>query len=512
MATRCPWVLGGAGPGVVPRTAGGLAVCVAVLAAGMPLPARSQTPAPAQTQDQTQASSLPSLGPLRLGMTLDEVRAATPGATWQPEQVSRFTGRAYRLRSVPELPLHGLPFEVEVHRRYHEQSIRAEALLRRGSADACERTALDWLKSAEPGLGPFAGGAPVARPGQGGGLQWNTQRLPGGGVTVVPSARPGTPGRTDGETLAVGPRSNVLAEAFDDDERPRARRALLAGEPARLKLTATHVGPGYELEVRAEYLAERGDDCSLSVKMHRLLLPALPQPFDVAAHPLRSQASVALRHLAYGDTPPPAQATEVSLRCEVDRAFGFTQRCSAIGDRMPPHWEAVALRLAGWLAYDMRGVDRDDPVPLRGTVRVRLAPEDRRPLDFAASPRPPREALVFESEPGPRDVETFYPMRARDQGQEADVTLACRVEADGSLLCLPGGPTPGGVFAEAAVRLAGAAYRVAPALRDGSPSVGRVVSLQVAFRLQQGAGGAEDEEAVGPADPGAARAPTQNRK
>jgi hypothetical protein len=511
MATRCPWVVGGAGSGVVPRTARGLAVCVAVLTAGMPLPARSQTPAPAQPQGQAQASSLPSLGPLRLGMTLDEVRAATPGATWQPEQVSRFTGRAYRLRSVPELPLHGLPFEVEVHRRYHEQSIRAQAVLRRGSADTCERTALDWLKAAEPGLGPFAGSTPVSTPPQGGGLQWNTQRLPGGGVTVVPSARPGIPGRTDGETLPISPRASVLAQAYDDDERPRARRALLSGEPARLKLTATHVGQGYELELRAEYLAaDRGDDCSLSVKMHRLLLPGLPQPFDAAAHPLRAQASVAVRHLAYGDTPPPAQPTEVTLRCDIERAYGHTRRCSAVGDRVPPALETVALRLAGVLAYDMSGVDRDDPVPLRGVVRVRLSPEDRRPLDFAALPRTPREALVFTAEPGPGDVEGFYPFQARDQGQEADTDLACRVEADGSLLCVPGGPTSGGAFADAAVRLAAAAYRVAPTMRDGSPSVGRVVPLQLAFRLQP-ASGAAAEAAT---DAGAAAGPkgAQNRK
>jgi hypothetical protein len=450
-------------------------------------------------------------------MTLDEVRAATPGATWRPELVSRFTGRAFRLRSVPELALHGLPFEVEVHRRYHEHSIRAQAVLRSGSAESCERTALGWLQAAEPGLGPFAGGAPVTTPGQGGGLQWNTQRAPGGGVMVVPSARPGTPGRTDGETLPVGPRSNVLAEAFDDDERPRARRALLSGEPARLRLTASARGPGWELEIRAGYLAaDRGDDCSLSVTLQRLQLPALPQPFDPAVHPLRQQASVAVRHLAYGDTPPPAQPLDVLLRCEVERASGFTRDCGAAGPRVPPRLEAVAIRLGRLHTYELRGVDRDDPVPMRGPVTVRLAPDDRRPLDFAEAPRLPLEAVALEAEPHPDQVQSFLPGPIRDQGGGGDVALACRVESDGSLLCLPAaapatGPTP--ALTEAAIRLAAAAYRVAPKLRDGSPSVGRVVSLQVRFRPTLEV---DDTEEAKPANstgdpPGAAR-PAQNRK
>lgn len=432
-------------------------------------------------------SLLPRLGPLRLGMSLDEVKAATPGASWRPEAVSRFSGRAFRLRSDPPLVIHGLEVEVEVHARFHEQSLRAVAVQRQPSAEACERSALAWLAAAEPGLGPFAGAAPATTPGQGGGLQWNTQRTPGGGLTVVPSARPGVPGRTDGETLAVGPRSSVLAEAFDDDERPRARRGLFAGDPARLKLSAAQRGPGFELEIQVDYLAEaQGGACRIGVTLQRLLLPALPQPFDEAVHPLRSQASVAARHLAYGDTPPPAAPLDLTLRCDVDRATGWTRRCAAIGPRVSPALEAVALRRAALLEFDMARVDRDDPVPLRGPVHLRLAPEDRRPMDFATAPRTPWAALVLEREPGPDDFMTHYPPEALDLGQETDVALVCRVEADGSLLCLPAGAPDR--FGRAGVLLAAAAYRVAPALRDGRPSAGQVVALSLPFRPQPGAG------------------------
>lgn len=434
------------------------------------------------------AQPLPSLGPLRLGMSLDEVRAATPGASWRPEAVSRFSGRAFRLRSEPELKLFGLDVEVEVHARYHEQSIRASTAHRRGSAEACERSALAWLAEAEPGLGPFAGSSPVVTPPQGGGIQWNTQRTPGGGVTVVPSARPGVPGRTDGETLAVGPRSSVLAEAFDDDDRPRPRRSLLSGEPERLKLSASHRSPAFEIEVRVDYLAvEQGTDCSIGIVMHRLLAPALPQAFDAATRTLRAQATVAQRHLAYGDTAPPEKALEVTLRCDVERATGWTRDCGAIGERVPPGLEAVAGRLARLLVFDMAGTDRDDPVPMRGPVRVRLAPEDRRPMDFAGAPRTPWDALVLQAEPRHEDLLPFYPGEARDRGQEVDVPLVCRVETDGSLLCLPAADAPPGRWAEAAVLAVAAAYRVAPALRDGTPSAGRVVALTVPFRRPTGA-------------------------
>lgn len=434
------------------------------------------------------AQTLPSLGPLRLGMGLDEVRAATPGTTWRPEAISRFTGRVFRLRSEPPLTLFGLEVELELHARYHEQSIRASAVHRRGSAEACERSALAWLMAAEPGLGPFAGGPPVTTPGQGGGIQWNTQRTPGGGLTVVPSARPGVPGRTDGETLAVGPRSSVLAEAFDDEERPRPRRTLFGGDPARLKLSATGRGPGYELEIRVDYqAAQQGDDCSIALHLYRLLAPALPQAFDAAAHPLREQASIAARHLAYGDTPAPPEPVEVTLRCDIDRVTGWARRCQPIGPRVPPGLEVVAMRRAAMLGFDMAAVDRDDPVPMRGTVRVRLAPEDRRPLDFAQAPRTPWEALVLQAGPDPGDFLRFYPEAALDGGAAADVALACRVEADGSLLCLADGGEAEPRFVQAALRLAAATYRAAPTLRDGSPSAGRVVTLSLPFRPPEGA-------------------------
>ena len=48
------------------------------------------------------------IGPLRLGMTLDEVKAAMPTAAWRDTMVSRFSGRVFGAYSDDPVEIAGL--------------------------------------------------------------------------------------------------------------------------------------------------------------------------------------------------------------------------------------------------------------------------------------------------------------------------------------------------------------------------------------------------------------------
>lgn len=83
----------------------------------------------------------------------------------------------------------------------------------------------------------------------------------------------------------------------------------------------------------------------------------------------------------------------------------------------------------------------------------------------------------------PRDLERYYPRRARQLGVEGQVTLDCRVGLNGELTCVVVEETPPNWgFAEAALRIADE-HRMIPAMRDGAPVEGRYV-MRAPFTLR----------------------------
>jgi hypothetical protein len=97
--------------------------------------------------------------------------------------------------------------------------------------------------------------------------------------------------------------------------------------------------------------------------------------------------------------------------------------------------EQVAYNLARLVAYDMSAVDRDDPQAMRGTLRVRVDPAARRPVDFLASPRTPLAEIEFAEQPDPERAYILPPMLGDERAPTVQVLLTCRVESDGSLIC-----------------------------------------------------------------------------
>ncbi|MFM7067763.1 MAG: hypothetical protein ACKO0U_13205 [Gammaproteobacteria bacterium] len=448
------------------------------------------------------AATLLSIGPLTLGMSLEEVRAALPAAQWENVAVSRYSERVFRIHGTGGLTLAGLPLEVDAEVHYYHQGFRLRGRFPVQDARTCEQSALAWLAAVEPQVGPFTSREPHIRPGTGGNLQWHSSRGPHG-IVLTPSMGPGTPSSQVGELVSVGTASRVLIEAHDEAHRPRARRAWLSKAPASFKLTAERVLPEQELDVEVEYLA-RGPQCSLNLMLVRQQKPPPPAEFDTRQARIAFQPNLAMRHWMLPDAVAAAAApVEVALRCQIDRAVGMVTGCGrTTGDPLPAVFETYAHRLARETYYDTRGVDRDDPQPMTGEVRVRLDPADRRPIDFLDAPRTPLEQVVFTVQPA--EEQRVIPLVRRDwglppnlkaalggdipEGAPLELTVTCQILTDGSLLCGGGRwvkPPENAAFRadleQEAARVAAVRYEVARQLKDGSPSPGKVLELPLRF-------------------------------
>ncbi len=446
------------------------------------------TPAPAQ---QTPVAARPpvGVGPFRLGMSLDEVRAAAPQIAWRDVRVSRLTGRVFSIRSDDTLPIAGIEFEVGALAHYYLHGLSLEGVTRVADAAACEQAGVAVLAALEPQAGPFASHAPRTSPPSAPALQWNTQRSASGSLSVVPSASlGGSGGRTAGETVRFGAGSTALVEAFDSQYRSRSRQKLLGPGPAHLRLSAFNHGADYSVQADVEYGGSGESNCAVRVELERWTQPPLPQTFDTAQAKTLGQLSVAERHLVQAPDAAGGAALDVELLCDIDRSTGWTFNCGVVRpDGISAAQEAVAQRMARLAAFDMSGVDRDDPQMMRGTVRVRVDPADRKPIDFLDATRTPVHDVEFEEQPAEEDDAQVLPPLPTDAGNEVEVPLTCRIQGDGSLICAG---VESAVDAErravvaTACRLAGTRYRAAPSLRSGAPSAGRVIDLTVRVQPQ----------------------------
>ena len=451
-----------------------------------------------------------AFGPLQLDMSIAQLQAAAPTAGWEAKQVSPFTQRVFSIRSTQPLEVAGARFNMHAEVGHYHQRWVLIATLPAKDAPACEQAMLGVLAALEPQLGPFSSREPRSIPGKGGNLVWRSQQGPNG-IVVMPSMGTGTAGSSSGELVAFGTSSRVLVESFDDQGQPRARKTLLSRRPPNFDLSAFQRQEGQRVRVDGRFSASL---CELQLELNRETPPPAPTVFDTAVARVVYAPSIAEKHLALPDEIAALTApVEVALSCRIDRAMGGVHGCDIVGTTPPAApltaiMETYAHRLARERAYDTSGVDRDDPQAMVGTLRVKLDPADRRPVDFLEAPRTPLEQVVFTRQPEPPEQAAPVFMLARQhfgtpQDRDIDmvVNAVCRIEADGSLLCgsarlaepvAGNAPAKPGTHAETpslspelrdlAFRTAASRYQVAPQLSDGKPSVGRVIELALRFR------------------------------
>ena len=122
---------------------------------------------------------------------------------------------------------------------------------------------------------------------------------------------------------------------------------------------------------------------------HRYRVLRQRPPFEALAYDesrIVRRMSIGDRHRLASRLQLPADAIVVPQQCQVSRQTGAVLVChpgaNATAD---PDVLNVAGRYAGAMAFDLSGLDRDDPQAVLVEIPVRVARSDVRPLSFAGT-------------------------------------------------------------------------------------------------------------------------------
>ena len=470
-------------------------------------------------------------GPLRLGMSLEEVRAATPGVEWTTGRPLKYSGQPTEFMT-EEVLLAERPFEARVFLGHHgSYSLSLQHLYAAPDADHCEQTARAIFAAIEPQTGPM---------------------YPPGAIIHGE------------ETEAIGARSTVkLSQVLSmANYKPISRAKLKGKQPARRWLRATTS----ESSARSSRLVAIEDEAagqnkasffmdysqeaaseSCRIRLEANRSPSFPplqtvafKDLSAAQSPSISRRHFELSRLAISVTLPPG-GVEVTVRCNVDRDSGKTRDCrpadspgviaglisSPPRDRdgaeteviigigtptptatpptaqppLPPPLPALtpealaskarntATRLARAYQFDMSqlaGLDRDDPQPVLVDIPVRMTPMDVRELKATATAVPVTQAGFRWATRAPAHVlEQLYPKRALRREEQTNVALVCEVQEDFSAVCAPAAqsPRPAPDFEWAALEIL-TYYRAEPKSAAGTPTPGIKFLQNLQFKIQ----------------------------
>ena len=464
------------------------------------------------------------LGPLRIGMSLEELRAATPGVEWTAGRPLKYSQKPTEFTASGVL-LAERPFVVKVSSRHHGfyrmELDHAYAAL---DADDCEQTARAVFAFVEPQTGPMQPPGEMIRGEEGEAMgAWSTVKL-----------------------------SQVLKE---EEFKPISRAKLKGRKPARRWLRATtresaaaHANPFIELETipgHAEATfsmdyqrSDNEDTCRIRLEAQRAPTPPPLQQLPATALKAAQTPSISRRHFEQSrlaiSVLLPASGVEVNVQCRVDRDYGRTRDCrlseldvgrkiipglassvthvtlistpnsNAIITNGPPpplppppltpealtaKVHSTALRLARAYQFDMGRVpnlDRDDPLPVLVDIPIRMAPTDLRELKATDQAVPLSQAgFRWATRPPASQLEQLYPKRALRAAEQTNVALVCEVQEDFSAVCAPAkqDPRPAPDFEWAALEIL-TYYRAESMAKDGTTTVGRKILQNLQFRLE----------------------------
>ncbi len=383
-----------------------------------------------------QADDQYAIGPIKTGMTYDQVRAATPGVVWKALPFRGIVAdNAFRLGGL----MFGAQYVPEPWDRFHIMASHALPLTDIASCRAdyekvagAVQASLGDLR-APPEFAPFEIGFQAqqseVKVGSGTALQ----------ILHVDAAKPQSEwpfelsaSLHDGATTV-----NMSGEV----------RAAIEGKPA---LCVIRVALG-------EYTKRprRG-----SLSFADLIFTATP--------------SIGRLHHSLDNAPLPAQPVNVALDCAIDDADGHLGGCVADQKNDPaaaPYIDAALQRVSDYRIADKTSGGKWTPGE-NTVATLRIAASDRRDgLKVDASKQ---GLLTFTGQPRAEEMVRFYPRDALAAGAGAEIQVGCVVQTDFSVIC-PEISVPEGTY-QAQFRAAASQlvtlYRVAPTLTDGTSAVG----------------------------------------
>lgn len=377
-----------------------------------------------------------AIGPIKTGMTYDEVRAATPGAVWKPmpfrgiaaDNAFTLGGLTFGAQYIPE------PWD-----RYHILASHASTLT---DAQSCRADYEKVANAVQASIGDMKA-PPEFAPSEIG-FQAKQQEVKVG----------------DGTALLITHVDNAKPE----NEWPFELSASLHEGDTTVNMSG---------EVHAPMM-DKPAQCVIRITLGEYT--KRPRRGNVAAADLvfTAEPSISRLHHSLDNVALPQQPVDVTLNCQIDDADGHLDDCqsSQRNDPSAAAYAAVAMDRAN----DYRIADKTRSgkwTPGENTsLTVRVSASDRHDgLKVDASKQ---SQLKFTAYPRQEEMVRFYPRDAMEAGAGTEIQVGCVVQADFSAVC-PEISVPAGQFRtqfrQAASQIV-TIYRVAPILSDGTSSVG----------------------------------------
>lgn len=406
----------------------------------------------------------PQIGAFWPGMTFDEARAAAPTLTWQDGVKAPYTKKLLSIYAENAATLGGLAHVVELQPGYHD-NYRATFQATQAVADAaeCERITLPVVTDLEKIVGSLA-------------------------ATPKYDSQPVTD-TTYHELKQVGASSTISFETNDD----AAKRPRTADPSWRLGV-AQHNVKSTTIQLASMYAR---DDKNARVCRITTIVDYAPDavPTETLAFSpsmLIQQPSIALRHLSLEGVALPTDPYEMTTDCNVSRQTGQLA-CSLEANQASPEILSAAILRIRAMRLDPAKLDPDNLTLLKTTIPIVLTSSDKHPIDLKKTPRIKLQDVVWDSRPTPEQLEAVYPQKLLAQGKTARLTLACQVQADGSLICVDANakpPTePQALDDYKAFVRAGQAimslYVSTPKLKSGADAAGAVIETPVSFKPEE---------------------------
>ncbi|HEY4125314.1 MAG TPA: hypothetical protein VGM36_11920 [Rhizomicrobium sp.] len=383
-----------------------------------------------------QADDEYAIGPIKTGMTYDEVRAATPGVTWKALPFRGiWADNAFRLGGL----MFGAQYIPEPWDRFHIIASHAAPLTDIASCRA------DYEKVT------------------------NAVQATLGNLQAPPQFAPSEIGfQAQQEEVKIGGGSALLIRHIDN-AKPESEWPFELSSSTHAGATTVNMNG----EVRAA-MEGKPTQCVVRISLGEYTKRPRRGSLAFADLVFTASPSIGRLHHSLDGAMPPAQPMNVALDCQIDDSDGHLGDCVADAKSDPAAAPYVSAALQR--ATDYRVADKTTGgkwTPGENTIAtLRIAASDRRDgLKVDASKQ---ELLKFLAQPRAEEMVRFYPRDALTAGVGADIQVGCVVQTDFSVVC-PEISAPDGAY-QAQFRAAASQlvtlYRVAPTLTDGTSAVG----------------------------------------
>jgi hypothetical protein len=364
----------------------------------------------------------PKLGPLALGMSLEDVQVNLPGADWRVE--ARLpSGKPSRYAADHGLEWAGDKANVTLESTYDRRQIQVSFFTREADAQSCLQRAKNWSLKLADSSGALVGGDQTG--------QYEDIGLGHGGIGRLNASR--------GDRYWPTQRwSNQPPSSFYFSAKAAFAPAQDLQTQASLEAIYTPVGCATELTM-AQTTARPENIKPLPDALQRITVkPSIGQRHFLASSlktwsPPMFEGSVRNTDRSPRDILP--EPVTAQVRCLISRQTGLAQRCE-LANGQPTYPTAVLealIALGASYQFETSGLgfDIDDPAPLQVILPITLSPNDIVSTQFELPDVPLQ--IPFQVPDGL--INRGMPNEALDKGLGAKMLILCQIQSDQSVVC-----------------------------------------------------------------------------